>query len=36
MYEGEGKKRRQIWESGLSYSDDKAQIEYEMSRNIHV
>lgn len=38
-YEGEGKKRRQIWESGLSYNTAKArkaQIEYEMSRNLHV
>jgi len=38
-YEGEGEDRRQVWESGLSYSAAKArkaQLEYEFSLNIHV
>ena len=38
-YEGEGAKRHQVWESGLSYSAArarKAQIEYEIAENIHV
>ena len=38
-YEGEGAKRHQVWESGLSYSTArarKAQIEYEIAENIHV
>lgn len=38
-YEGEGKNKRQVWESGLSYNTAKtrkAQIEYEISQNIHI
>lgn len=38
-YEGEGKDRHQVWESGLSYNTAKArkaQLEYEFSQNIHV
>lgn len=38
-YEGEGKNKRQIWESGLSYSaarTRKAQLEFEVSQNIHI
>ena len=38
-YEGEGKNKKQVWESGLSYTaakSRKATIEYEMSQNIHV
>lgn len=38
-YEGEGKERHQVWESGLSYNaakTRKAQLEYEVSENIHV
>lgn len=38
-YEGEGKNRRQVWESGLSYTvakSRKAAIEYEMQQNTHV
>lgn len=38
-YEGEGKDRHQVWESGLSYTaakSRKATIEYEMEQNTHV
>ena len=38
-YEGEGKNRHQVWESGLSHKAAqarKAQIEYEVTRNIHI
>ena len=38
-YEGEGKNRHQVWESGLSYSAAKARkatIEYEIEQNTHV
>ena len=38
-YEGEGSKRQQKWESGLTYSaarTRKATIEYELEHNIHV
>lgn len=38
-YEGEGKNRHQVWESGLSYNAAKArkaQLEYEVAQNIHV
>lgn len=38
-YEGEGKNKHQVWESGLSYNaarSRKAQLEYEMAQNIHV
>lgn len=38
-YEGEGKEKHQIWESGLSYNaakSRKAQLEYEEAQNIHV
>lgn len=38
-YEGEGKDRRQVWESGLSYTaakSRKATIEYEIQQNTHV
>lgn len=38
-YEGEGKNRHQVWESGLNYSTAKtrkAQLEYEFAQNIHV
>lgn len=38
-YEGEGKNRHQVWESGLSYTaakSRKATIEYEMEQNTHV
>lgn len=38
-YEGKGKDRRQIWESGLSYSaakSRKAVLEYEIDQNLHV
>lgn len=38
-YEGEGKNKHQVWESGLSYNtakSRKAQIEYEISQNIHI
>ena len=37
--EGEGKDRHQVWESGLSYGaakSRKAQLEYEVSQNIHI
>jgi integrase len=39
FYEGEGKNRHQVWESGLSYNaakSRKAQLEYEVAQNIHV
>ena len=35
-YEGEGKNKHQVWESGLSYNaakSRKAQLEYEVSQN---
>ena len=38
-YEGEGKTRQQIWESGMSYTQAKARkakIELDQSQNIHV
>lgn len=38
-YEGEGKNKHQVWESGLSYNtakSRKAQVEYEISQNIHI
>ena len=38
-YEGEGKNKHQVWESGLSYNaakSRKAQLEYEVSQNIHI
>lgn len=38
-YEGEGTNRHQVWESGLSYTAAKArkaQLEYEISENIHI
>lgn len=38
-YEGDGKNRHQVWESGLSYTtakSRKATIEYEMQQNTHV
>ena len=38
-YEGTGKERHQVWESGLSYTaarERKAKLEYEMSTNTHV
>lgn len=38
-YEGEGKNKHQVWESGLSYSaakNRKAQLEYEFAQNVHV
>lgn len=38
-YEGEGKERHQVWESGLSYTaakSRKATIEYEIQQNTHV
>ena len=38
-YEGEGENRHQVWESGMSYNaakSRKAQLEYEISKNIHV
>lgn len=38
-YEGEGKDRHQVWESGLNYTAAKArkaQLEYEVSQNIHI
>lgn len=38
-YEGEGKNRHQVWESGLSYNvakSRKAQLEYEFSQNTHI
>ncbi len=38
-YEGEGKDKHQVWESGLSYNAAKArkaQLEYEVSQNIHI
>ena len=38
-YEGEGKNKHQVWESGLSYNAAKArkaQLEYEVSQNIHI
>lgn len=38
-YEGVGKKRHQVWESGLSYTaakSRKATIEYEIEQNTHV
>lgn len=38
-YEGEGKNRHQMWESGLSYTaakSRKATIEYEMEQNTHI
>lgn len=38
-YEGEGKNKHQVWESGLSYNaarSRKAQLEYEMAQNVHV
>ena len=38
-YEGEGKKRHQVWESGLSYTAAKArkaQLEYEISQHTHI
>lgn len=38
-YEGEGKNRHQVWESGLSYTaarSRKAQIEHEIAENIHI
>ena len=38
-YEGSGKERHQVWESGLTYNmakSRKAQIEYEMAQNTHV
>ena len=38
-YEGEGKDRHQVWESGLNYTTAKARkasIEYEQAQNIHV
>ena len=38
-YEGEGKSKHQVWESGLSYNAAKArkaQLEYEFSQNVHV
>ena len=38
-YEGEGKSRHQVWESGLNYTAAKArkaQIEYEFAQNIHI
>ena len=39
FYEGEGKNRHQVWESGLSYNaakSRKAQLEYEVSQNTHI
>ena len=38
-YEGEGKDKHQVWESGLSYTaakSRKAVIEYEMEQNTHI
>lgn len=38
-YEGEGKNRHQVWESGMNYTAAKArkaQIEYEFSLNTHI
>lgn len=38
-YEGEGKSRHQVWESGLSYNaakTRKAQLEYEFSQQTHI
>lgn len=38
-YEGDGQNKRQVWESGLSYSaarTRKAQLEYEVAQNIHI
>ncbi|MEG2623528.1 MAG: tyrosine-type recombinase/integrase [Clostridia bacterium] len=38
-YEGEGKNRHQVWESGLSYNTAKArkaQLEYEAAQNTHI
>jgi len=38
-YEGEGKNRHQVWESGLSYTaakSRKAKLEFEESTNVHV
>lgn len=38
-YEGTGKNRHQVWESGLSYTtakSRKAMIEYEMEQNTHI
>ena len=38
-YEGEGKNKHRVWESGLSYNaakSRKAQLEYEVSQNIHI
>lgn len=38
-YEGEGKDKHQVWESGLSYTaakSRKAVIEYEMKQNTHI
>lgn len=38
-YEGEGKDRHQVWDSGLNYSAAKArkaQLEYEVAQNTHV
>lgn len=38
-YEGEGKDRHQVWESGLSYTTAKArkaQLEHEIAQNVHV
>lgn len=38
-YEGEGKNRHQVWESGLSYSTAKArkaQLEFEFSQQTHI
>ena len=39
FYEGEGKNRHQVWESGLSYNTAKArkaQLEYEAAQNTHI
>ena len=39
FYEGEGKNRHQVWESGMSYNaakSRKAQLEYEVSQNTHI
>ena len=38
-YEGEGKNRHQVWESGLSYSaakTRKVQLEMEEANNTHI
>ena len=38
-YEGEGKNRHQVWDSGLSYSAAKArkaQLEMDVANNVHI